>query len=130
MVTMPASRAPGLTRPSCDDSSSFRLNIIGSACAIVKTVIRPGMLSWTKMKMARPAKPKAVISRVSRHETGWLKNFRIPIAARQIASINAVPANSSGASESGKATRSIANAAPAEATNAEPVQNRAASNDG
>ena len=82
------------------------------------------------MKKARPAKPKPVISRVSRHETGWLKNFRIPIAARQIASISAVPANSSGVSVSGKTTRSIASDAPAAATNAEPVQNRAASNDG
>ena len=82
------------------------------------------------MKNDRPAKPKPVISAVWRHDTGRLKNFWIPIAARQIARINAVPANSSGVSESGKTTRSIANAAPAEATNAEPVQNRAASNDG
>ena len=67
---------------------------------------------------------------MSRHETGWSKNLRIPIAARQIASTSAVPANSSGASESGNTTRSIAIAAPAAATNAEPVQNRAASNDG
>ena len=47
MVTMPASRAPGLTRPSCGVSSSFRLSTIGSAWAIVKTVIRAGTLSWT-----------------------------------------------------------------------------------
>src|SRR5919106_1253377 len=53
----------------------------------------------------------------------------MPIAARQIARINAVPANSSGTNVSGKTTRSIASAAPAAATNAEPVQNRAASND-
>ena len=45
MVTMPASRAPGLTRPSCGVSSSFRLSTIGSAWAIVKTVIRAGTLS-------------------------------------------------------------------------------------
>ena len=45
MVTMPASRAPGLTRPSCGLSSNFRLSTIGSAWAIVKTVIRAGTLS-------------------------------------------------------------------------------------
>ena len=45
MVTMPASRAPGLTRPSCGDSNSFRVSTSGSAWAIVKTVIRAGTLS-------------------------------------------------------------------------------------
>ena len=82
------------------------------------------------MKNDRPAKPSPVISTVSRHDTGRSKNFWIPIAARQIASISAVPPNSSGTSESGNTTRSIAIAAPAAAANAEPVQNRAASNDG
>jgi hypothetical protein len=130
MVTTPASRAPGLTRPSCGLSSSFRLNTIGSTCAIVKTVIRPGTLSWTKMKNDRPAKPRPVVSTVSRHDTGRSKNFRTPIAARQIANNSAVPPNSRGTSESGNTTRSIAIAAPAAAANAEPVQNRDASNDG
>ena len=70
MVTMPASRAPGLTRPSCRDSSSFRLCSIGSAWAIVKTVIRAGTLSWTNVKTHRPAAPSPVTSRVSSQETG------------------------------------------------------------
>ena len=70
MVTMPASRAPGLTRPSCRDSSSFRLCSIGSAWAIVKTVIRAGTLSWTNMKTHRPAAPSPVTSKVSSHDTG------------------------------------------------------------
>ena len=45
MATMPASRAPGLTRPSCGASSSFRLSASGSDWAIEKTVIRAGTLS-------------------------------------------------------------------------------------
>src|SRR4249919_3324542 len=59
------------------------------------------------MNNDRPAKPKPVISAVWRHDTGRLKNFWIPIAARQIARINAVPANSRGVSESGKTPRGI-----------------------
>ena len=82
------------------------------------------------MKKDRPAKPRPVISTVWRHDTGRSKNFRMPIAARQIASISTVPPNSRGSSESGKTTRSIAIAAPAAAAKAEPVQNRAASNFG
>ncbi len=69
MVTMPASRAPGLTRPSCRPSNSFRLSAIGSAWAIVKTVIRAGTLSWTKVKKHRPAAPSPVTSTVWRQET-------------------------------------------------------------
>ena len=40
METMAASRAPGLMRPSCGDSNSFRLSTSGIVWAIVKTVIR------------------------------------------------------------------------------------------
>ena len=81
------------------------------------------------MKKDMPAKLRPRISQVPRHATFRSKNFWMPIAARQRAKTIAVPAASSGSSES-VITRNIASAAPAAAMNDEPVQNRAAANDG
>ncbi len=61
---------------------------------------------------------------------GRSKNLWMPIVASQIANISALPATTSGSSESVITTRSVATAAPAAATNDEPVQNRAGANAG